>query len=46
MFKILSLTKKAVKYTKFLSLIADTVKYFHDQGIERGLFSEQTNEAV
>lgn len=40
--KIFFITQKAVTATKFLSLIADTVKFFHDQGVERGLFSDSS----
>lgn len=40
LLKIFSITKKAVNISKFLSLVADTIKYFHEQGIERGLFAE------
>ena len=39
--KVFTITQKAVKISKFLSLIADTVKYFHEQGLERGLFGSE-----
>lgn len=38
MFKLYQITQKAVKISKLASLITDTIKYFHDQGVSRGVF--------
>lgn len=47
MFKLLGisnifkLVKKGVQMAILLSLIADTLKYFHDEGLKRGLFVDE-----
>jgi hypothetical protein len=37
---LFSLAKTFNKYAGIGSLIIDTAKYFHDQGIDRGIFKE------
>ncbi len=37
MFKIFSNVKRIVHVTQYVNLIADTIKWFHDTGVERGL---------
>lgn len=38
--KIFKLSQKAVQFTKMFSLVADTMQYFHDEGIKRGVFTD------
>lgn len=45
MYKLYQLTQKAVKISKLANLITDTIKYFHEQGVERGVFGN-TNETL
>lgn len=43
-FKVINvfgLAKKAVKYAAMGGLIVDTVKFFHDTGVERGIFKDE-----
>ena len=42
--KVYLITQKAVKISKFLSLVAKTVEYFNTTGLEMGVFSNP-NEA-
>ena len=37
--KVYLITQKAVKISKFLSLVAKTVEYFNTTGLEMGVFS-------
>ena len=37
--KVFIITQKAVKVSKFLSLVAKTVEYFNNTGLEMGVFS-------
>jgi hypothetical protein len=41
---VVGLVKKIMKYGDYIKLIADTAKYFHDEGISRGIISPQVIE--
>lgn len=42
--KLFRLSQKAVQFTKMFSLVADTVQYFHDEGVKRGVFTDDKTE--